>query len=454
MTLSSTQLAHLLAAIAALLVAAHTCGYVFTRLRQPRVIGEILGGLLLGPTVLGALAPDVMDWLFSDEAATVSVLGAIYQLGLLLLMFVSGAEIRSVFGRSERRTVAGVTIGGTGIPFLAGLAVLPFIDPSSHLGPAGQTTAFVLVAAVAVAVTSIPVISRILFDLGILETSFARIVLTAAVVEDVVLYVVLALALGLVTQPGEDFGVAAWLGLRPGSAASTVFHVLATFAFFGAAIGLGRPLYRATLRSRFNALKRGSPVAFQLVSMLAATILSVALGVTPMFGAFAAGLVTGAQEGGGAHLARERIKEFSSAFFIPLYFAIVGLRLDLLHAFDVPFFLLFFAFASVVKAGSVYGGARIAGERPRSAANLAVAMNARGGPGIVLASIAFDAGIIDDGFYAVLVVLAIVTSLLAGWWLERVVRSGVDLRGEGAVEPPEGGAGAGAQAGADSSIRP
>ncbi len=120
--------------------------------------------------------------------------------------------------------------------------------------------------------------------------------------------------------------------------------------------------------------------------------------------------------------AKVAVTQFSFAFFIPVYFAVVGLQLDLLHNFSVLFFLGYLAFACLVETISVYAGARFGGQRPAASVNLAVAMNARGGPGIVLASVAYGAGIINQSFYAILVLLAIVTSLLAGSWLDRVPR--------------------------------
>jgi len=298
------------------------------------------------------------------------------------------------------------------------------------MGPADDRTAFVLVFALAIAVTSIPVISRIMFDLGIMETAFARIVLAVAVLEDVAIYVLLAIALGLVAGTnGESIGLPAAIGIDPGSAASIAFHVVATIGFLGGALWFGPPVYRWLLRFRFNVVKRGSAVGFQIVFMLVMTMLAVAVDVVPLFGAFVAGIVVGSAEGTtGAEAARETIRTFSFAFFIPLYFAIVGLRLDLLEGFSVPFFVLFSTVACVAKFGSVWIGARWAGESAPGARNLGVALNARGGPGIVLASVGFDAGIIDSGFYAVLVMLAIVTSLIAGSWLGRVVRSEAPLR--------------------------
>jgi Kef-type K+ transport system membrane component KefB len=312
------------------------------------------------------------------------------------------------------------------IPFLAGLAALAVIDGSRFYGPSGNSRSFLLVFAIAMAVTSIPVISRIMFDLGLLGTPFSRIVLGVAVVEDIVLYVVLAIALGIAAQPGSAlFGLPGAIGLDPGSAGDLVYHSIATVTVLALFLFVGRRVYRAAARSRFNPIRQWSPVAFQLIFMLAACCGCVFLGIQPFFGAFVAGIAAGSatrdpdpvEEG-----ARVAVTQFAFAFFIPVYFAVVGLQLDLLHGFDPLFFLGYLAFACLVKTVSVYAGARLGGRRPAPAMNLAVAMNARGGPGIVLASVAFGAGIIDQSFYAVLVLLAIITSLLAGSWLGRVPR--------------------------------
>jgi Kef-type K+ transport system membrane component KefB len=159
------------------------------------------------------------------------------------------------------------------------------------------------------------------------------------------------------------------------------------------------------------------------------------LGVVPLLGAFVAGLVVSTSTGIRAAQARESIKAFSFAFFIPVYFATVGLRLDLLGEFSPGFFVPFFLFACVVKSLSVYAGARLGGEDSGTSRNLAVALNARGGPGIVLASVALDARIISASFYSSLVMLAVLTSLIAGSWLGKIVRSGRPIRD---VDPEDG----------------
>jgi Kef-type K+ transport system membrane component KefB len=431
MTLAGTDVLRLLMALGLLVIAAHAVGHAFVMLRQPRVIGEIVGGLLLGPTVLGVVVPSWHDALFPEAGATASVLGWSYQLGLLLLMFCSGAEMRTAFRPGEARVVGLVTVLGVTVPFIAGLGVFLTIDPAGLAGPAADKTALTLVFSLAVAVTSIPVISRIMVDLGIIDTSFARVVLGVAVLEDLVVYVVLAFALGMVSAPGAAaFGLPALLGLAPGSGLGLTVHAGATVAFLGA-MGLGGPrVFRWLRESRWNLVATSSPIAFHLVFLFAGTLASLWLGITPIFGAFLAGIATSSAADAVSVEARESIKAFSFAYFVPVYFAIVGAQLDLLHTFRPWFFCWFLVFACVVKSASAYAGARLAGEPRHSSRYIALATNARGGPGIVLASVAFGAGIVSEEFYTSLVLLAIVTSMVTGSLLGRVVHSGGTLREE------------------------
>jgi K+:H+ antiporter len=435
-TVGSADLTHLLIAVALLLAAAHAIGSAFAALRLPRVIGEIAAGLILGPTCFGAIAPGLQQQAFPRAGVTATSLGVIYQLGLLLLLFCSGVETRAVFRRGDERAVGAITVVGMALPFALGFGVVQLLHTSSLEGTAHSDAALVLVFALAIAVTSIPVISRIMFDLGILHTSFARVVLAVAVVEDTVVYVLLAIALGLAgsASGAAPFGLQAALGIAPSSAAAVVFHVAATLALFPLAL-------RAVPRLLAKALSRterwrgtASPVAIQLLFILVIAIACLLLGIVPMLGAFLAGIVLGSLPGKAGASARGAIKDFSFGLFIPVYFAVVGLQLDLLHHFDPLFFLCFLVFACAAKALSVYAGARIGGEGPRAALNLAVALNARGGPGIVLASVTYAAGIINQEFFACLVLLAIITSLLAGSWLGRTVRRGDPLRPSSGIE--------------------
>jgi Kef-type K+ transport system membrane component KefB len=155
----------------------------------------------------------------------------------------------------------------------------------------------------------------------------------------------------------------------------------------------------------------------------------LALGVNPIFGAFVTGIAVSAEPAASVARARESVRAFSFAFFVPVYFAIVGLQLDLARHLDVLFLGWFLVLACVVKTASVFAAAKLAGETSQAGWNLALATNARGGPCIVLASVTFGAGIISEDFYAALVMLAIITSLITGILLGRKVRSGEPLRG-------------------------
>ena len=155
--------------------------------------------------------------------------------------------------------------------------------------------------------------------------------------------------------------------------------------------------------------------------MLALAAAALALGLVPLYGAFTAGIaVVVADDSLAVRQDRNALAGISFGFFIPVYFALIGLQLDLIHHFNPLFFVGFLVFACIAKAASVYLGARLSREDRFTSWSLAVAMNARGGPGIVLPSTAYAAGIINQTFFVSLVMLSVVTSLLAGSWLERI----------------------------------
>jgi Kef-type K+ transport system membrane component KefB len=423
------ELLHLLVSLTVLLAVVHVCGRAAERLRQPRVAGEILGGLLLGPTVLGAIAPGLQQALFPTVGPVAGALGGAEQLGLLMLMFLAGTETRRL-ARRDVRLISSVVAAGLVIPFGVGLLVAFRVDLSSFAGPADSRAALGLVVASAIAVTSIPVISRIMLDLGILGTSFAGVVLSTAVVEDVVLYTVLAVALGLARAPGEAAtGLPHLLGLDSGTVSAGAYHGLVVLVLFGGVLRLGPALGRRIARGLPTDDGSAAATIRCVLLVVAGAAAAAALGVQPMFGAFLAGVVVAEQDGGRQRLCSS-CRTFSLAFFLPLYFGSVGLKLDLVHHFQPVLTAGLVALACLVKIASVYGGARLAGEPSGPAVHLAMALNARGGPGIALATLTLGAGIIDETLFTALVILAVGTSLLAAGWLRRAVSRGLPLRGQ------------------------
>jgi Kef-type K+ transport system membrane component KefB len=430
--MSTESLGHLTLALMLLVAGANLLGQLAVRLRQPRVVGEILAGILLGPSLFGLLAPHAATQIFGDgdtDASTV-VLGFLYHLGLLLLMFVSGASVRNVFGPENRRPTAWIVGLGTPLPFfiaLLGASVLPLDD---FMGTANSKPALILVFAIATAVTSIPVITKIFYDLGILHTRFASLMLGAAVLEDIVLWGVLALATAVATATVAAGGEAV--------AGTVSVHLLTNVVYVVLAMTVLPALLRRLGRSRWNIVATHSPVAWVMVVFLGYVSLAAALDVTLAFAAFLAGfgIVGGARNTEERRMRApiEAITHVSTAVFIPVYFALVGYRLDFTRGFSLVMLVTFLVGSTLVVLLSKGLAARLAGFRGLDVVNIALTCNARGGPGIVLASVAFDAGIISAPFFTTLVLTAVLTSQACGVWLDVVLRKGWPLlAGEGPV---------------------
>jgi Kef-type K+ transport system membrane component KefB len=408
----ATAVGPLILFLALLLTAAHLLGHLFTRLRQPRVIGEILAGIMLGPFVLGRL-PGYAHLLQLDVNGVPkkAALDFLYQLGLLLLMFLSGAETKALFQKHERKQVAWLASIGTGLPFLAMTLCALALPLEWFMGVKQQRTPLILVMGIAVAVTSIPVISRIFFDLRILHTRFARLVLGVAVLEDIVLWAVLAVATAIADASSLPKGRIAG-------------HVAVTFLYFVLGLSIAPRVMKRISKSRFNLMASASPVPYTLLIAFAYVAVAGLLDVNLVFAAFLSGFAVSRKRLGEA---LETISRFSFALFIPVYFALVGYSLNFDRSFSFAMLAIFLAGACTVKLLSVGLGARLAGFRGLDVVNLAVATNARGGPGIVLASVAYEAGIISAAFYTTLVLVAVLTSQAAGAWLEFVLGRGWEL---------------------------
>lgn len=398
----------LLSFLFCLLIAAHLLGALCTWLRQPRVVGEILAGVLAGPTLLGRLPGFPVPGDNHQPA-----LDFLYVFGLLMLMFLSGVGIRSLIHPDDRREVAWLATVGTLLPFILATALGLMLPLESLMGPVGHPTVLLLIIGISTSVTSIPVISRIFQDLQIMHTRFARLVLVVAVLEDIVLWGVLAAALSLARS-----GNLPWPEISRHFALTILYMVAGVFLLPRALAGSNG--------TRWNQLVRLTPVTQILLLMLACAAVADVLHINQVFSGFLAGLVVSRSPVFGRD-ALDAISGVSNALFIPLYFALVGHRLALVNAFSLEMLCAFLVIACVIKLASVGLGAWLAGFPPPDMLNLAVAMNARGGPGIMVASVAFDAGIISPAFYTTLVVVAVLTSQAAGAWLGAVLRSGQPL---------------------------
>ena len=412
--MSNSDLTSILFILLLLVGLAQLFGYFFVKMRQPKVVGEIMAGIVLGPALIGRL-PFAAGFTESIQHHS-GILNFVYWLGLLLLMFLSGAETRQLFGRDERREVCWLVVVGTGIPFLLGLVFGPWLITPALAGPNSNRISLIIILAVGVAVTSVPVVSKIFADLKILHTRFARLVLGVAVLEDIALWLALAVATAMAGRTTLNFREISW-------------HLFATVGFFALGLTFVPRMIQRINHASFNVLARHSPAAYAIAILLSYCAVAGALDVSLVFAAFLAGFAVVDKKGGIFSHALDAIGNVSLGFFVPVYFAIVGLKLDLIRGLSLRMVATFLIGSCAIKIISVSLAGRLAGFRGLDLINLGITTNARGGPGIVLASVAFDAGIISAQFYTALVLAAVVTSQAAGAWLDYVLRKGWSLLG-------------------------
>lgn len=422
--MSASDFGQFVLTIAAFLAIVHGLGYLAERLKQPRILGEILAGILLGPFVLKLLLPGAYSKLFSFSTSGGTVLGFLYQLGLILLMFCSGAETRRLLGKENRKTtILLITVSDVAsFIFVLGLGFRGFIPLARLTGTLGQQTSTLLVVAIATSVTSIPVISRIFWDLGIMRTRFVSLLLGYAVLEDIALWIVLAFATALAKSAT----------LANQNVTATVSsHVLSTFVYMAVAMAIMPIVLRYFGKARWNIIVHASPVGYVVFVLMAYCAVAALVDVNLQFAALLAGYgVVGGIRG----TERERfavpldsIAKVSFGVFVPIYFGMVGYRLVFGREFSFAVLAVFFFASSAIAISSSGLAARLGGFRGLDIANIAITTNARGGPGIVLASVAYDSGIINAAFYTALVITAVVTSQVCGAWLRYVLNKGLPL---------------------------
>lgn len=415
-SMSGADLAKFLFAVAALLLASNVLGYLAERLTVPRIIGEVAGGLILGPTLMGTLFPNAFHWIFLGFQSEGQMFGFLSQLGLIMLMFTSGLKFQYRFDKSDAKIGFSIIAASTIIPFIVGWLSTYLFNPAQFLGSDQNVMALKIVVAISIAVTSIPVISKIFADLGILHTRFAKIIVGVAGVHDIILWVALAVASGIVSSHA---GVNAVLLLK---------SLGITFGFLLVCMFIVPWVLKRITTKRANIVFRASFLGYFLLLLLVLSDIAGYLNVDVMYGALLAGIATKLTLPHAlAKRVEDSVRELSFSFFIPLYFGIIGLQLNLAKDFSVGFFVLYLLFATIVQATVVYFTNRLIKVDKLTSFNLAAAMNARGGPGIVLSQVAFSLGIINQNFFAILVMLALFTSWMAGSWLRHVLKSGKRL---------------------------
>ena len=393
-----------------LLLFARVLGGAMRAISQPSVIGELAAGLLLGPSVLGHLAPELHQWLFPADPLQRSLLAGPAWIGVFLLLILTGMETDLALIRG--RATARVALGSLVIPVLAGIALGVGL-PGSFVGAETERSVFALFMGTALGISALPVIAKILSDLDLMRRNVAQVLLAAAMADDVAGWILLGIVAGLAQSGSVD---AVRLGVT----------VTGLVVFLGLAFTLGQRGVDALLRlARVRRWGLSGSLTVILLVALAAGSLTHSLGLEAVFGAFIAGIVLGRSRFHDADVF-PHLDGLTRSFFAPFFFATAGLRVDLglLREPEVLQWGLVVLFAATAsKAGGAYLGSRFAGLPQREGLALGIGLNARGAIEIVVATVGLSLGVLNPRSYALVVLMAMVTSLMAPPLLRLVLRN-------------------------------
>lgn len=399
-TLNESQIVITFIALALLLLFASVFGKLVEKIKGPRVVGEILGGMILGGSGLFLLFPDFAKQVFFNYEGEGRVLNIFYQLGLVFLMLLSGYNTDIKMDKKNARTISLVFLGATVLPMLCSIPLVKVFAPY-FIGETSNELSFGFVFCIGVAITSIPVISKIFFDMGIMNTRFANTILTVATFQDLCLWILLNMATSIAATGEIDI-------------ARMLIVALATLGMFAVV---------AVVSKKLQHIKRNVDTktlyAFSFVAMLLTCALLSKFGINIMYSAFLVGYIIKAVFGKSEHIKEKMaaVENFSFAFFVPIYFALVGIQLNVIHDFSLLRFVIFFAIAFLLEFIGTWSALLFAKISNKARVSFAVTMNARGGPGIVLATVAYSAGIINLEFFTVLILTTMLSSMIAGYYL-------------------------------------
>ncbi len=400
--LGEHQLLLFLVQFALLLVVARTLGVLSTRLGLPSVVGELLAGFLLGPTLFGTVAPGLAESIFPREAEQVHLLEVVSWLGVIMLLILTGLETDVGLIARKGKGAAAISFGGIVIPFAAGVG-LGFVIPGDFLGAADQRLVFALFIGTAMSISAIPVIAKVLMEMNIIRRDIGQITLAAGMIDDTVGWILLSVVAGMASSGA----------IEPATAGRAVLSVVGVLLV---AATVGRRAVSWVLRSLDNHVG-GDMVKITALVALALTFGAVTqlLHLEAVLGAFIVGILVGQVKRFDERL-RHIFEQVALGVFAPVFFAASGLRVDLgelaqPRALTVG--LLVLAIAIAGKFVGAYLGARATKLGRWEALALGAGMNARGAMEIIVATIGLSLGILTPAMYSIILMVAIVTSLMA-----------------------------------------
>ena len=388
-------------------------GEVMQRIGQPAVMGQLLAGVLLGPSLLGALAPNLYHTIFPDAVEQKKMIDAISQLGILMLLLLTGMETDLSVVSRMRRTAFSASLSGILLPFICGFLVGEYL-PESMLPNPEQRLVTSLFLATALSISSVKIVAAVLREVDFLRRNIGQIILASAILDDTIGWILIAIIGGLAAQ-----GTIRLIPLG--------FTVLGTILFLALSFTLGKRLVAFIIRWTNDRFMIEMPVisAILILTFVMALITDY-IGVHTVLGAFVAGILIGQSPILTRHI-EEELRGLIVALFAPVFFGVAGLSINL-SALSNPFLLklalLLIVIASFGKVAGGYIGGKLGNLSNRESIALGLGMNARGSTEVIIATIGLSLGVLTTDIYTLIVIMAISTTMitppLLRWALTRV----------------------------------
>ncbi|MDR3420526.1 MAG: cation:proton antiporter [Xanthobacteraceae bacterium] len=402
-----------IAELALLLLVGRGLGEAMQRVGQPAIMGQLLGGLLLGPSLLGLVWPDFQHALFPQTAEQKSMVDAVSELGVLMLLLLTGMETDLRLVRRVGRAAIAVAAAGMALPFVCGFAVGEML-PDSILPDPQARFVTALFLATALSISSIKIVAMVVRDMNFMRRDIGQIIVASAIIEDSGGWIIIAISFGLASSGTLD--------LR-----SVSFAIVGTLIFLALSMTVGRRIVSGLIRwTNDHFSSEFAVITMILLIMFSMALITYLIGVQTVLGAFVAGVLIGESPILTRHI-DEQLRGLIAALFMPVFFGLSGLSADLTILKDPNLLLLAGALviiASVGKFAGAFVGGKLGGLDRAESLALACAMNARGSTEVIVASIGLSAGVFSRNLYTLIVGMAILTTLamppMLRWALRRL----------------------------------
>ena len=402
-----------LAQIIALLVSGRLLGELMQRVGQPAVMGQLIAGILLGPSVLGALLPGIQHLLFPTSLEQKAMIDAVAQLGILLLLLLTGMETDLSVVRRSRRAAFSVSIAGIAIPFFFGV-LLGELLPATMLPDPNKRLITTLFLGTALSISSVKIVAMVVREVGFLRRTVGQVIVASAIIDDTIGWIIMSVTFGLALHGGVDFS-------------SLAQSLLGTAIFLVLSFTIGRRLVFRLIRWANDSFVSEVPVitAILVVTGLMA-LLTNAIGVHTVLGAFMAGILVGQSPILTRHI-DEQLRGLIVALFMPVFFGLAGLSTNLTVLADPSLAFLtlgLIVIASLGKFSGAFAGGRLGGMTWAESLALGCGMNARGSTEVIVASIGLSMGVLNQSLFTTIVAMAVVTTMsmppMLRWALARL----------------------------------